>query len=597
VVCPKLIRLAIPLILFGLQLDFSHANVLHSVDVVTDHPAFSIILIKTKSAVSDYRFIPMDGGKVCVDMPDVSRGDAPREKDIGKGAIQRVRVEENREKHSTQVIVHLQPGVPTGEVVHRPLCWNGSGQIILLVDQPQGVLYAAAMEDEAKRLRAEGKRIVIIDPGHGWLDPGCQNSAMGLDEKTIVLDIGRKLTELINQTGNMKAYLTRDGDYLPVMTKDDYSGSWKDLKSKSLSARLEFARRMHGEVFVSLHLNWCPGTKRRAEARGFEIFCLGRDGSQSEYDKQIEDVDNSDLAALDLDLPDSQVDAEVGKLLFAMQRDITMEETALFVEYLKTELLGVRGLVPRDPPIKTRGFRVLRTLAMPSALVELAFLSNPQDARNLKTTEFRWKLARSLYEGIASFFQDRSNGDVYKNVEFEPQKVAVPNEEYDIHVVKKGESLFTIAEEYGTNVTTLQKINSKGRGTSVLSGEEIKIPKVKSAPLTESYTVRSGDTLFEVSRRYGTSINELMKLNRLKSGRLQPGQKIQVPAHATAQSSQANPPSPPSPSRTAKYRIQRGDSLHTIAQRYETTVSRLKVLNGIRSDSIKPGQQLLVPVQ
>jgi len=61
VVCPNLIRLAILLILFGLQLNFGNANVLHSVDVVTDHPAFSIVLIKTKSAVSDYRFIPMDG--------------------------------------------------------------------------------------------------------------------------------------------------------------------------------------------------------------------------------------------------------------------------------------------------------------------------------------------------------------------------------------------------------------------------------------------------------------------------------------------------------------------------------------------------------
>jgi len=594
VVCPNLIRLAILLILFGLQLNFGSANVLHSVDVVTDHPAFSIVLIKTKSGVSDYRFIPMDGGKVCIDMPDVSRGDTPWERDIGKGAIQRVRVEENREKHSTQVIVHLQPGVPTDEVVHRPLSWNGSGQIILLIDQPQGILYEAAMEEEAKRLRAEGKRIVIIDPGHGWLDPGCQNSSYDLEEKTIVLDIARKLAELINQTENMKAYLTRDGDYLPVMGKDDYSGAWKDLKNKSLGARLEFARRMRGDVFISLHLNWCPGVQRRAEARGFEIFCLGRDGSQSEYAKQIEDVDNSDLAALDLDLPDSQVDAEVGKLLFAMQRDITVEETALFVEYLKKELLGVRGLVPRDPPIKTRGFRVLRTLAMPSALVELAFLSNPQDARNLKTTEFRWKLARSLYQGIALFFQDRCNGEVYKEIEFEPQKVAVPDEKYDIHVVKKGESLFTIAEEYGTNVTTLQKINGKGRGTSVLLGEEIKIPKVNSSPLTESYTVRSGDTLFEISRRYGTSINELMKTNRLKSGRLEPGQTIRVPARATAQSSEADPPSL---SRTAKYRIQRGDSLHSIAQRYDTTVSRLKTLNGMRSDAIKPGQQLLVPVR
>ncbi|MFH1739248.1 MAG: LysM peptidoglycan-binding domain-containing protein [bacterium] len=575
------------------------ANVLHSIDVVTDHPSFSIVLIKTKSSVSSYKLnstSQADGG-VYVDLAGVTPGDRRQEMEIGRGALRRVRVDYDRSRQSTRIYVDLQPGVDAQSVVHRKVNWNGGGQIILLIDRPKGQLQHLVLEDEAKRFRDEGKKIVIIDPGHGWLDPGCQY--YGMDEKTIVLDIGRKLAHLINQTDNMKAYLTRDGDYLPVMNKDDYSGAWNETKSNSLNARLDFARRMSGHVFVSLHLNYCPGRKRRAMARGFEIYCLGRDRSESEYKKQVNEMDGdiepTDLLEFGAESQEESLDPDAYKFLMAVKRDLNTDATTIFVEHIKNRLLRVPGLVPRDPPIKTRGFRVLRTLAMPSALVELAFLTNPQDARLIKTTEFRWELAKSLYEGIAQYFADHST-DVLLASSFEPAQVSVPKENYDIHVVQSGENLFDIAQKYGTDASALQRINGKGRSTTIYPSEELKVPKVSSAPATQVYTVRTGDSLCEIAQRYGMTVAELMSINQLRNDVIQPGDKLRVSSQVTAQS----PPPKKTRSSTTRvgaYKVRKGDTLFDIAREHHTSVSNLKRLNGIRSNNIQPGQSLRVPLR
>lgn len=580
-----IVRLSFALFVSLLVPSETHANVLHSISFVTEHPRFNIVLIQTKSNVSSYRVGQFDkaGRTAYVELKGVTRGDQRPEIDVNGGALRRLRVEYIRAKRSTRILLDLRPGVRPQDIVHRKLSNKNKGQILLLIDLPRGQTGNIPSEEEAKRLRDEGKRIVIIDPGHGWLDPGCQS--YGMQEKTICLDIGRKLAALINQADNMKAYLTRDGDYLPVMKKDDYSGTWRQIKSKSLSARLEFARRMHGQVFVSLHLNWA----RREGARGFEILYLGRDNSQSVYNDEIDGIDRGDLLAFG-DLSESSFNTETGKLLFSIQRDIITEENDIFVELLKNELLKVRGLVPREPPIKSRSkLRVLRTLSMPSALVEMAFLSNAQEARSLRTTEFRWKLATALYHGIAQSFDDRSNRTPYAQG-FQVSSVSVPSEKYDIHIVKSKENLFSIAQRYGTDVSTLQRINGKGRSTTILTGEELKVPRVGSSPTNQVYTVRTGDSLYEIARRHGITVTELKRINRLKSNTIRPGKKLYVPSKTYAQGS--------SPAQqTSTYKVRRGDSLWEIATRFRTSVRRLRSLNGLRSNTINPGQKLRVPAR
>ncbi len=578
------------------------ANVLHSINYVTEHPRFSIILIQTKSAISSYRFNETrTGSTVYLDLPSVSRGDQAPEVEINQAGLRRIRTGYDSSQRITRIAIDLRPGVRASEIVHRKVNWNGGGQIVLFVDHPSDETHYLPTEEEARRLREQGKRIVIIDPGHGWRDPGCQY--YGIQEKTVVLDIARKLAYLIDQTDNMKAYLTRDGDYLPVMNKEDFFGSWIDVKKKSLDARVEFARRMHGHVFMSLHLNYCPGRKRREKARGFEIWCLGENDSDRVYKSQIEDIDTTDLLAFQGDDPGSGLDDETGRLLFAMQRDITMEDNKIFVEILKNELLKVPGLVPRDPPIKEfKLFRVLRNLSMPSALVEMAFLTNSADRNLLKTTEFRWELARSLYRGLGNYFETLSDSNLYDETKFQIAKVSVPKENYQIHVVRRGENLFDIAQRFRTDVSTLQRINSKGRGTTIYVGEELKVPgsaapqspspQVRYAAASPEYTVRRGDNLYTIARRHGTTVSHLKRINSLRSDALKPGQKLRISGSSASSSSPRS-----GVTRTTSYRVRRGDNFYTIAKKFHTSVSLLKRLNNRRSNRLYPGDRLRVPIR
>jgi len=591
---------AITLILLLVTSGHCWANVLHSINYVTEHPRFSIVLIQTKSAISSYRFSETrSGSTVYVDLASVSRGDQPPEIEINRAALSRIRTGYDSSKQTTRICIDLRPGVKASEIVHRKVNWNGGGQIVVFIDHPKGETRYLPTEEEARQLREQGKRIVIIDPGHGWRDPGCQY--YGMQEKTVVLDIARKLAYLIDQTGNMKAYLTRDGDYLPVMEKDDFFGSWLDVKRKSLDARVEFARKMHGHVFISLHLNYCPGMKRRTKARGFEIWCLGENDSKRVYSSQIDDIDPADLLAFQGDQPGSELDDETGRLLFAMQRDITMADNKIFVEILKNELLKVPGLVPRDPPIKEfKLFRVLRNLSMPSAIVEMAFLTNPTDAKLLKTTEFRWELARSLYRGLGNYFETLSDSNLYDQTKFEIARVSVPKEDYDIHVVQRGENLFDIAQKFRTDVSTLQRINNKGRSTTIYVGEELKVPQHgqpvsparRYAAASPVYTVRRGDNLYTIAKRHGTTVTELKRINHLRSSALKPGQKLQL---SGSSSSSSTPRS--GVTRTTSYRVRRGDNLYTIAKKFHTSVPLLRQLNDLRTSKIYPGDRLRVPIR
>jgi len=561
----------------------AYGNVLHTISFVTDHPQFDIVLIQTKSPIPSYRFTEtsVSGRAIYVDLPRVSPGAQRQEIDVNSGTIRRARVEYNRSRQATRVLIDLQPGVPTGGIVHRKLEGKQAGQLIVLIDLPRGQARTMPTEVEAKRLREEGKRIVIIDPGHGWLDSGCE--ANGMQEKTICLDIGRKLAALINKTDNMRAYLTRDGDYLPVMNKEDYSGTWNQIKSKSLTARLEFARRMRGQAFVSLHLNWA----RRKGARGFEIYYLGPENSQAVYQDQVNEVDPADLLAFDADLPESGLDVEASKLLLSMKRDITTQYNDIFVEDLKNQLVKVPDLVPRELPIKPHGrLRVLQTLAMPSALVEMAFLSNQEDAALLRKTDFRWKLAKALYQGIAEFFEQRSNGELYERA-FQATRVSIPDERYDIHIVQKDETLFGIAQRYGTDAATLQRINGKGRSTAIFPGEEVKVPR----PTSQVHAAQAGDNAREIAPRSAGSRTTPKRVSQPNTNKINSSQNVAGPSRTSVQAGRD------SAQRIVTYRVRQGDSLYEIARRFRTTVYRLKTLNGLTSNIIRPGQKLHIPLR
>ncbi|XVL95715.1 peptidoglycan endopeptidase LytE [Bacillus subtilis] len=163
--------------------------------------------------------------------------------------------------------------------------------------------------------------------------------------------------------------------------------------------------------------------------------------------------------------------------------------------------------------------------------------------------------------------------------------------------VKKGDTLWDLSRKYDT---TINKIKSENhlRSDIIYVGQTLSIngkstsSKSSSSSISSStYKVKSGDSLWKISKKYGMTINELKKLNGLKSDLLRVGQVLKLKGSTSSSSSSS---SKVSSSSTSTYKVKSGDSLSKIASKYGTTVSKLKSLNGLKSDVIYVNQVLKV---
>ncbi|MEC1405819.1 C40 family peptidase [Bacillus halotolerans] len=162
--------------------------------------------------------------------------------------------------------------------------------------------------------------------------------------------------------------------------------------------------------------------------------------------------------------------------------------------------------------------------------------------------------------------------------------------------VKKGDTLWDLSKKYGTTISKIKSEN-KLHSDIIYAGQTLSIngksaaSGSKSSSSSSTYKVVSGDSLWKISKKYGMTINELKKLNGLKSDLLRIGQVLKVKGSSSSSSSSS---SSVSTSATSTYKVVSGDSLSKIAKKYGTTVSKIKSLNGLKSDLIYVGQVLKV---
>ena len=151
------------------------------------------------------------------------------------------------------------------------------------------------------------------------------------------------------------------------------------------------------------------------------------------------------------------------------------------------------------------------------------------------------------------------------------------------YIVKKGDSLYSIANKYNTTVDELKRINNLT--SNILSiGQVLKLPSDKVSDVekeenTISYTVQKGDSLYSIARKYSTTIDKIKDLNNLTTNLLSIGQVLLIPTDTNLEPT---------------YTVQKGDSLYSIAKKYDTTVDRLKQLNNLKSNLLSIGQILIV---
>lgn len=223
--------------------------------------------------------------------------------------------------------------------------------------------------------------IVAIDPGHGGKDPGAVGN-QGTYEKDVTLAIARKLKARIDKEPNMRAVLTRDGDYYI-----------------SLPQRRINARKANADLFISIHADANP----RAHAHGSSVFTLSEHGATSTTASWLANKENSvdDLMG-GIDITNKSKD--IKELLLDLSLSATINDSTKLAEYVLKQLGNINHLHKRN--VEQAGFAVLKSPDIPSILVETAFLSNPKEEVKLRNTGYQDKMADALFTGIKKYFAD-----------------------------------------------------------------------------------------------------------------------------------------------------------------------------------------------
>ena len=204
-------------------------------------------------------------------------------------------------------------------------------------------------------------------------------------------------------------------------------------------------------------------------------------------------------------------------------------------------------------------------------IVEYGFIDNTKDVEFLK--ENYEELAEAVISAVAN----------YIGVPYTPPEGLITN----TYVVQKGDTLYSIANKLGTTVSELKKENNLTSNTLQI-GEVLRIPTKEIYEEEENiYIVKKGDSLYSIANKYNTTVEELKRINNLTSNILSIGQVLKLPSDKASNVEKEE--------NTISYTVQKGDSLYSIARKYNTTIDRIKDLNNLTTNLLSIGQVLLIP--
>ncbi|MDI6781766.1 MAG: N-acetylmuramoyl-L-alanine amidase [bacterium] len=282
-------------------------------------------------------------------------------------------------------------------------------------------------------------KIVVIDAGHGGEDPGAIGPG-GLQEKDVVLNIAKKLAGYFNQRHDVKAFLTRDGDYFIP-----------------LGERIKLCKHYDGDIFISIHANASP----KENVRGSSVYVLSTEGADNKAAQLVAQREN--MADLIGGIAKIENDVVASILVDLSQTQAINESLVLAKVTLDSMVSSCHTL---SLGIGRAGFAVLKSIDVPSILVETAFISNIEEEKLLATDEFQELMSRAIYEATLKYLGVSSS-----------VVSLVPPKGYKYHVVKKGETLWSIAALYDKSPQEIKGLNADIPPSDVVFvGQELIIP-------------------------------------------------------------------------------------------------------------------------
>ena len=237
-----------------------------------------------------------------------------------------------------------------------------------------------APKPAARAARPASERLITIaiDPGHGGEDPGARGRS-GTLEKNVTLSIAQKLKERIETEPNMRAVLTRDGDFFIP-----------------LHMRVEKARRVRADLFVSIHAD----AFIKPSATGSSVFALSERGATSVAARWLAKQENdADLiGGVNLGIKDPYLK----QTLLDLSQTASINDSLKLGKAVLQEMGGINRL--HKNYVEQAGFAVLKAPDIPSILIETAFISNPDEERKLRDPFYQNKMADAIFAGIKRYF-------------------------------------------------------------------------------------------------------------------------------------------------------------------------------------------------
>ena len=362
--------------------------------------------------------------------------------------VRRLRYSTPKNAESARIVIDLNhPSdpelfaiAPSGDYGHR-----------LVVDLPgksnvSGTAATSSVLIDSANNTRDRDIIVAIDAGHGGNDPGSIGPS-GTYEKHITLSIAKKLGAMFDAEPGMRSVLVRSGDYYIYPTK-----------------RPEIAREKKADLLISIHAD----AFSQPEPRGGSVWVLSMRRADSELGRWLEKTErHSELlgGAAEV-ISDNASERYLAETIIGLSMDHSMSASYDLSEKVIGEMKQVTRLHKRAP--QAASFAVLTAPDIPSILVEVGFISNPQEEKNLLWEEYRERLARSMFNATKRYFkQAPPDGTLWASYKERNRQ----------HKVRSGESLSLLAKRYNVKVSSIKEAND-------LNNDVVRIGQVLTIPST-----------------------------------------------------------------------------------------------------------------
>lgn len=402
------------------------------------------LVFDVSDAVKHHRFHLSNPSRLVIDVDDARLSGSFNGLQLKDTPIEKIR-HGARNQNDLRIVLDLSEQVSSESFLLKPNATYGHRLVVDLFD------------DESRKPKPVVKQkpigyrdiVVAIDAGHGGEDPGAIAYGGGY-EKHVTLAIAKDLAALLSREKGFKPVLVRTGDY------------YIDLRK-----RTQIAIDNDADLFISVHADGF--TDRRAS--GASVFAWSQKGATSEMARWLEAREN----ATDQIGGESRATPRDDDMLNQVLFDLQMTSSRSASIEVGNRVLGNMGGINRlhKKHVELANFMVLKSPEIPSILVETGFITNPEEARKLKSRNHQKAMAEAIFKGARSWFYNKPPPDTLIAKWKEEGNLNTRPSQY---VIKPGDTLSEIADQFDISMNDLQRVNRLSSSNNIRVGQVLKIP-------------------------------------------------------------------------------------------------------------------------